>query len=185
MPKQDTESILKNEIKIKSNNKSNNKTINYKTINNNNITNNNLINNNNIINITNIGNESINDLTKNEIKNIVNSNLNGLTILMNNIYFNPRLSNNHKIYNSSLNNKYINIIEDNQPLLRRHAPAMQVRKIVKKNKSFIYDIIFTPCVKILENIQIINNKNIKQCKEVLDFYYNLPLRNKLTVIAMQ
>jgi hypothetical protein len=32
---------------------------------------------------------------------------------------------------------------------------------------------------MLENIQIINNKNIKKCKEVLDFYYRLPLRNKL------
>ena len=102
---------------------------------------------------------------------------------MNNIYFNFRLPNNHsphsgrirppkvgyKIYNSSINNKYINVIEDN--------------KIVKKKKSIIYDIIFTPCVKMLESIQIINNKNIKQCKEILDFYYNLPLRNKLTVIA--
>ena len=84
---------------------------------------------------------------------------------MNNIYFNSRLPDNHKIYNSSINNKYINVIEDN--------------KILKKKKSIIYDIIFTPCVKMLESIQVINNKNIKQCKEVLDFYYNLPLRNKL------
>ena len=84
---------------------------------------------------------------------------------MNNIYFNSRLPDNHKIYNSSINNKYINVIEDN--------------KIVKKKKSIIYDIIFTPCVKMLESIQVINNKNIKQCKEILDFYYNLPLRNKL------
>ena len=104
MPNQDNESILKYEIKSKSN---------YKTINNN-ITNQLLqrrhgTTGHNIINITNIGNESINDLTKNEIKNIVNSNLNGLTILMNNIYFNSRL----------LNKKYINVIEDN--------------KIVKKN----------------------------------------------------
>ena len=197
VPMQDSFKILKNEIIELKHKIINNKIINNKTINNNNnITNNNitnqplqrrhgptgrnnLINNNNIINITNIGNESINDLTKNEIKNIINSNFSGLTTLMNNIYFNSRLPDNHKIYNSSINNKYINVIEDNQPLLRRHAPAMHVRKIVKKKKSIIYDIIFTPCVKMLESIQVINNKNIKQCKEILDFYYNLPLRNKL------
>jgi hypothetical protein len=148
---------LMNEInKIKS------KTIN-KTINN--ITNNNLINNNNIINITNIGTENINDLTKYEKNNICNSNVNAITTLIDNMFFNYRLPNNHKIYNSALNNKHINIIENN--------------KIVKKKKTVVYDIMFTPCVKMIESILVLNKKNIKDCKEIIDFYHTMPIHKKL------
>ena len=130
-----------------------------------NITNNNLINNNNIINITNIGTENIHDLTKYEKNNICNSNLNALTTLIDNMFFNYRLPNNHKLYNSSLNDKHINVIENN--------------KIVKKKKTEVYDIMFTPCVKMIESIVVLNKKNIQDCKEIIEFYYTMPIHKKL------
>ena len=72
------------------------------------------------------------------------------------MFFNYRLTNNHKIYNSALNNKHINIIENN--------------KIVKKKKTEVYDIMFTPCVKMIESIVVLNKKKIQDCKEIIEFY---------------
>jgi hypothetical protein len=81
------------------------------------------------------------------------------------MFFNYRLSNNHKIYNSALNNKHINIIENN--------------KIVKKKKTEVYDIMFTPCVKMIESIVVLNKKNIQDCKEIIEFYHTMPIHKKL------
>lgn len=71
------------------------------------------------------------------------------------MFFNYKLPNNHKIYNSALNNKHINIIENN--------------KIVKKKKTKVYDIMFTPCVKMIESIVVLNKKTFKIVKKLLNF----------------
>ena len=71
------------------------------------------------------------------------------------MFFNYKLPNNNKIYNSALNNKHINIIENN--------------KIVKKKKTKVYDIMFTPCVKMIESIVVLNKKTFKIVKKLLNF----------------
>ena len=81
------------------------------------------------------------------------------------MFFNYRLPNNHKLYNSSLNDKHINVIENN--------------KIVKKKKTEVYDIMFTPCVKMIESIVVLNKKNIQDCKEIIEFYHTMPIHKKL------
>ena len=138
-----------------------------------NITNNILTNNNligNTVNIANIGNENINDLSKYEQLKILNDKNYALTTFIDNMYFNSRLPNNHKFYNSAINDKHINVIENN--------------KIVKKKKTEVYDIMFTPCVKMIENIIIANKKDIKykqfqECKEIIEFYHSMPIHKKL------
>ena len=112
------------------------------------------------------GTENINDLSKHEQKNILNSN-NIFSKFIDSLYFNNNLPNNHKIYNSALNNKHINIIEDN--------------KIIKKKKSYLYDIMFTPCIKMIENIITSNNKSKQygKYKEIIELYHSIPIHKKL------
>ena len=138
----------------------------------------------NTVNIANIGNENINDLSKYEQLKILNDKNYALTTFIDNMYFNSRLPNNHspqsgrirsplvnyKFYNSAINDKHINVIENN--------------KIVKKKKTEVYDIMFTPCVKMIENIIIANKKDIKykqfqECKEIIEFYHTMPIHKKL------
>ena len=139
------------------------------------IVNNNIINNinNSNINIANIGNENIKQLTQEQQFKILNAGLNAPITYIKTMFFNENNPDNHKFYVSALNDKHINLIED--------------KRIIKKKKSELFDILFIPCIKILEKILLINKRNlnnnkIKELKENIEYFYKIPIFKKLIKI---
>ena len=90
-------------------NKSVNKIINY-TQNN---------NNKQINNICQIGKESINLLTKEELKYIKSQGLNSIISLIDNLNFNERLPCNHNFYTSAINDKNINRLDSKGNIIKQ------------------------------------------------------------------
>jgi len=140
--KQQNEAIYKQEI-IKLTNKiellekkikPNKKIINIGTINTN------CNNINNTLNICNIGDESINDLTRSEMKYIMSQGLNSIISLVDQLNFNNRLPQNHSFCTTAINDKHVNVYDRDS------------NSIIKKAKTDIYDIILFNHVNKLKDI---------------------------------
>jgi len=127
---------LKNEIEqLKSNNKTNNKII--TTNSNNNNTNNGTINNvNNTFIINKIGEETVNKLSYDDIKDIFRQHKNCLYHAISYVNFNKNIPENHNFYNSSLEGKYINVFNNDK------------NEIEKKNKKDFFDTILLSSINI-------------------------------------
>jgi hypothetical protein len=126
---------LKIEIE-KLNKKSNNKIVtkNSNITNNHNNINNGTINNTFIINK--IGEESLNKLTFNDIKNIFRQQKNCLYHAIKYVNFNEKIPENHSFYNNSLEGKYINVFNNDN------------NEIEKKNKKDFFDNILLSSINI-------------------------------------
>jgi hypothetical protein len=122
--------IIKEEIK-QLKNKSNNTTNNNTT---NNI-NNGTINNNTFI-INKIGEETINKLSYDDIKDIFRQHKNCLYHAISYVNFNKNIPENHNFYNSSLEGKYINVYNNDK------------NEIEKKNKKDFFDTILLSSISI-------------------------------------
>ncbi len=120
--------------------------------NNQNIVNNNTINNtNNTTNyfvINNLGSESISHLTLEEQVKILNSGPNGLFKLIEHVNFNNAKPENHSYCVTSLNGTHANVLDNN------------TNKIIKKEKTEVFDKILTRSLGNLENLS--NNPKVPE-----------------------
>uniref|UniRef100_A0A6C0DAL4 C2H2-type domain-containing protein n=1 Tax=viral metagenome TaxID=1070528 RepID=A0A6C0DAL4_9ZZZZ len=135
-------SILKNEIETLKNNKivlSNSNNLNNSNNTNNNI-NNGTINNNNTIIINKVGEESLNKLTYENIKDIFRQQKNCLHHAIKYVNFNENIPENHNFYNSSLEGKYVNVFN------------VDKKEVEKKNKKDFYDTVLISAINIMTSL---------------------------------
>ena len=109
--------------------------------------------NNNITNIQYVINaptaSSINHLTFDHQKNILNKGLNSLTYLIENVNFNKSIPENHSYCVTGINDKHASVIDE------------KTNTIVKTNKDDLYDNVLTSHLELLEQL----SKNPKFNKE--------------------
>jgi hypothetical protein len=121
----------------------------------NNTTNNNITNNTNIQYVINAPTaSSINHLTFDNQKNILNKGLNSLTYLIENVNFNKSIPENHSYCVTAINDKHASVIDE------------KTNTIVKTNKDDLYDNVLTSHLELLEQI----SKNPKFTKEEKQVY---------------
>ena len=121
----------------------------------NNTTNNNITNNTNIQYVINAPTaSSINHLTFEHQKNILNKGLNSLTYLIENVNFNKSIPENHSYCVTAINDKHASVIDE------------KTNTIVKTNKDDLYDNVLTSHLELLEQI----SKNQKFTKDEKQIY---------------
>ena len=121
----------------------------------NNTTNNNITNNTNIQYVINAPTaSSINHLTFEHQKNILNKGLNSLTYLIENVNFNKSIPENHSYCVTAINDKHASVIDE------------KTNTIVKTNKDDLYDNVLTSHLELLEQL----SKNQKFTKEEKQIY---------------
>ncbi len=130
------------------------------TTNSNNNTNNGTINNNNNITINNFGDETVDKLTRKQIKELANMNINAYVHVIELLNFNKNLPENHSFCVTSLEGGYVNYINN------------KTNQIEKMNKKDFMDKVLASAIKkiedILFNIEFKTNENAIVNKE----YYN-------------
>ena len=113
------------------------------TTNNTNIINNNNSINNGVINnivINKVGEESLNKLTYENIKDIFRQHKNCLHHAIKYVNFNENIPENHNFYNSSLEGKYVNVFN------------VDKKEIEKKNKKDFYDTVLLSAINIMTTL---------------------------------